>query len=73
MPISVFLFSVFGPISDLLLLIQYLSKNIFWGKEANNLGFFWTSFFKKHYKNRFCLDGGCLPSTIQKPVLLIVN
>ena len=41
MPIRVFLFSVFGPISDLLLLIQHVSKNFFvWGKEAKNQGFF---------------------------------
>ena len=39
MPISVFLFSVFGPISDLLLLIHDLCKKCFW-QRGKKLFFF---------------------------------
>ena len=61
-----FLISVFGPISDLLLLIHHLSKNFF-GKEAKTIRIFFRHFFSpKHYKNSFCLLKGSSSQHHQK-------
>ena len=45
-PISVFLFCVLGPISELWLVIQHLSK-MFFGNAVKQFRFFLTSVFKK--------------------------